>query len=477
MSIEKVIVFLNDKRIYQISFLIFVLNIIVLVYIFGISFHSRLLGDDLVINSDIKKFTSFQYVSHVYNTWTGRFTAVFIQYYFFSLYNQFNSVLLNVFILYFFGFFTIFKFLKFFFPFLSQFYILNFSFFILNILILSSLEIYTIFWVTTHVYYFNIFILFLLFSLIFKTIRNKLDLFLIILLSFYIGGIGEHISPIYFIFILYLFYSRLFSRNIKNNLILSLFFCTLSFLILLLAPGNLVRISYSLPSNSVSLFQNSIFVILKMIVFVSFKSFYFLVLFFVFYFLGYFVKKKDILLLDLGIFPINFNFKNRLITILVFILVFILIQLPAVFAISNSLPRWSSLHLNFMIILFVIYYSFNSGYYSVFKYHKFKFLITKVFLIFLIFIVSYFFYKEYYIVKTFSYKYDNKLILLNNMDSCITKYNSIFSDVLEVSIGKNNIDELQIFLNDVIFVPKTINSSNENKYFDFFLYRSPFYCH
>jgi hypothetical protein len=473
---KKGILLVDGKRIEQISLLIFILNIFALSYIFGISFHSRLLGDDLVINSDIEKFNSLQYVSHVYNTWTGRFTAVFVQYYFFLLYNQFNSVFINVVLLYLFGWFSICRFLNLFISDILQFQVFNISFFILNVLILSSLEIYTIFWVTSQVYYFNVFVLFFLFSFIFKANISKIELFLIIVFSFYVGGIGEHISPLYFVFLLYLLVFKSFSRYINTNLVLSLCFGFLSFIILLLAPGNLVRISYSTPSSSVSLIQNSLFVILKMIVFVSFKSFYFLVLFCVFHFLGSYVKKENVLSLNIWIFPTNFNFKNKFNAFFVFFLFFVLTQLPAVFVISNSLPRWSSIHLNFIIILFTIYFSFNSGYYSNFNHYKFGFLLTKVLLVFLILTISYFFYNEYSIVKVFSYNYDINILFLDNLNSCHTKYNSIFSEALEMLIGKDRVEELLIYLHNIVYVPNTINVSNENKYFDFFLFRSPFYC-
>jgi len=465
----------SNYRFDQITLLIVLFNIIALFYIFNISHYSRLLGDDLGINSDVKKFSSIQYVSYVYNTWTGRFSGVFVQYYFFMFYNFFNSILPNVFFLYMIGLFSIFKFLKLFLFDFHKYQVVNFSLLIINILILSSLEIYTIFWVTTHVYYFNVFILFLLFSLIFKSNNSKIEICFIVLLSFYIGGIGEHISPIYILFIFFLlFFFKRFEKKVIFNFILSLIFCFIAFFILLNAPGNLIRIDNSVLFSLNSFFPNLIFVILKMLIFVSFKSIYFLVLYYIFYFVGVCSKKYDFQEFNSWFLLTNFKFRNRLFIFCFFLFFFILVQLPAVLLISNSLPRWSSIHLNFMIILFIMYFSFNHGYWDL-KNNRFYYLSAKTLLVLLIYTVSFFYIKEQKIVKLFSQQYDNNSIFMIE-NYCYTKYNSIFYEILNFSLGEDNFRSLLTFANESIFVPNSLNVDDKSKYFDFFLYRSPFYC-
>ena len=449
------------------------LNLISVTYLLNLSFYSRLIGDDIILNSSIKVLNPFEYVNYVYNTWTGRFTAVFMQYFIFLIYNLFHSVLLNLILLLLIGYFSIYKFLHLFFKNFSKYQISNISFFVLNILILSSFEIYTIFWVTTQIYYFNIFIFFFLFSYILKIEESNFDNFFIILLSFYIGGIGEHISSVYLFALMISLSKNTIPENIKTKIKISFIISLISFIILLMAPGNFIRNSYSINSSFNDLFQNSQFVILKMLIFVLFKSIYFLVLFFVFYNFGIY-SKKNIFINNNWIIPVNFNLTYKYNIIILFIIFFIIVQLPAIIFISNSLPRWSSIHLNLIIILFIIFFSFNYGYNSVIKHNILITAISKFILIILITTVSYFYYYEYKIVKTFAYNYD-KNISTNNKLFYNTKYKSIFYTTLETVLGKNKVNEVLLLINHKIVVPKSINISDKNKYLDFFLYRSPFY--
>lgn len=465
---------LNKTKSFQkLNILILILNLVSLTYLLNLSFYSRLIGDDIILNSNIKVLNPFEYVNYVYNTWTGRFTAVFMQYFIFSIYNLFHSVLLNLILLLLIGYFSIYKFFNLFFKNFSKYQISNISFFVLNILILSSFEIYTIFWVTTQIYYFNIFIFFFLISYILKIEETNFDNFFIILLSFYIGGIGEHISSVYLFALLISLSKNTIPEKIKTKIKISFIISLISFIILLLAPGNFIRNSYSINSSFNDLFQNSQFVILKMLIFVLFKSIYFLVLFFVFYNFGIY-SKKNIFMTNNWIFAVNFNLTYKFKIIFLFIIFFIIVQLPAIIFISNSLPRWSSIHLNLIIILFIFFFSFNYGYNSVLKQNILISTISKFFLIILITTVSYFYYYEYKIVKTFAYNYD-KNIYTNNKSFYNTKYNSIFYTTLEIILGKNKVNEVLFFINHKIVVPKSINISDKNKYLDFFLYRSPFY--
>ncbi len=461
------------KSFQRLNILILILNLITLLYLLNLSFYSRLIGDDNVLNSNIKVLNPFEYVNYVYNTWTGRFTAVFIQYFIFSIYNLFHSVLLNLILLLLIGILSIYKFLNLFFKNLGKLKLFNISFFVLNILILSSFEIYTIFWITTQIYYFNIFVFFFLFSFIFKIESSNLDIFYIIILSFYIGGVGEHISSVYLFALLFTLSKNKLPNNVKTNLKISFTISLISFIILLIAPGNFIRNSYSLNSSYNDLFQNTLFVILKMIIFVLFKSLYFLVLYFVFYIIGNY-SKNNVDILSNWIIPIKFNFIFKLNFIILFILFFILVQIPAIIFISNSLPRWSSIHLNLIIILFIIYFSFNCGYNSILKPNNLFLTFSKFMLIILFATVFYFYYNEYKIVRTFAYNYD-KNIAINDKSFYSTKYKSIFYTTLETLFGKDNVDNFLYLINSKIVVPESINISNKNKYLDYFLYRSPFY--
>ncbi len=232
---------------------------------------------------------------------------------------------------------------------------------IVNLMILSQIAFLTFYWGCTVWYisinYFLILLLLLIFS---SEYQKKYTYLVIVLFSTIIGSFSETYSPLVILCLgvvwLFSFYKKnLLSKTTKSRLFVSLIVLSVSFIILLIAPGNKVRIQElggELPSldlffirKTVSLFPDFMFFILS-------KIYYLLLLFPLFVVLGSRYKKMK----TESFFLKKMNFKYFLFSLLGLFLFLYVAEAPGVYAMRVELAPMRTF--SFLPFIFAFFFSF-----------------------------------------------------------------------------------------------------------------------
>lgn len=369
----------------KILFLFGVANIIFIAYLFLLGSYNGLSNDDWVFIEKMKETGFWNFLSDTYMTWQGRFSSFFITACILKLYNLFGNIFFLPYFLFALGVSANYLLLSLFIPIVSKKSRFFISCFIFNIFVLGSLDFTTFYWACACTYFTLVFLTEILIYLLLSNKTNFWVFLCIIFLSILIGGGAEHYTSIvimciglYYLYIIFRVKNNLKSAlTNKNNLkfLVSLIVLFISFVIMIVAPGNAKRMNEFSQSISIQeLFINSIKPYAQLWVYLFSKLFVSALCFIPFYYVGRIYNKNNRLINNV------FSLRNILISIgLLFIFLWLSI-LPGVYATSFLTPLRALTYLSFVCLLFFSFWGFHVGYNKSKDGHK-SVLILSIFLI------------------------------------------------------------------------------------------------
>lgn len=342
-------------------FFLIIINLLFLVYYSYLSYYNRLHYDDYNFLWLVRDKSVAEFASHVYIYLSGRFVA----YTYIYIYTKFMLLTSNYFILpiinWLIGVALLSSIFISFFKNLSKFLIINISCLLFNVFVLTNIDFPIVFWLCA-MSYLLIPVLFLyLLKLIYgeSSIANKL---LIVFFSVFVGGGLEIFTPVALTLLFCLglyqlkvsgnsFIHEFKTNKLVQNIILSGLVMFFSFLIVVAAPGNYVRMNDT--EFMTGQVHSSFFVLLlKSIAMfyyqLSFYLPYYSVLILLFAFLGLNIKSTT--------FNLSY-LKLLLYSIAVYLIVLLLTVIPNVLLTHGFGIQRTYTQLVFFTILFL---SFNA---------------------------------------------------------------------------------------------------------------------
>ena len=228
--------------------LLLVANVTYLLYVIILSYFNMPVSDDWVFFNSVDEKGIWEFQKEIYMTWQGRFSMFFMTSVYLYIYKLFGTVFFVSILNYSVGVISIYLLLKLFIPKLEVLKKLIVSLLAINIVLVSSMSYHTFFWICASSYYLISFLTVILAYLILKKGYSIMDIILIIVFSILISGSAEHYVPMVMlsggIYYIYLVKSSLRGKgDIKKKLLLSLIILFVGFVIMVIAPGNYVRIS------------------------------------------------------------------------------------------------------------------------------------------------------------------------------------------------------------------------------------------
>jgi hypothetical protein len=347
----------SSKPIFKVILLV---NILILVYFIILAYYNRLATDDNTFSIIVKENGIVGFVDQMYSSWQGRFTGFFALGFFYKLFHLTESLFYGTVILSGLGIFSILRLFKTLLPDLRNGEALNIAFLFFNILVLSAFDFHTFFWLCATIYYLVTFALILLLTELISKKRNFISYFLIAFFSFYIGGAAEHIGSVFIVIAglvaLYIYYQNKFKastfyQTTFQKLLVSILFTAIAFLILFAAPGNESRKIYFEQPSVLMFFPYSIIVFVKLLIFITIKSYYFLFLFPIAFLLGNSYQK--LLNHDNTYHADVFQKISIKWLTLILLAILYLSVLPGVYAISDIFPVRAGVHISFLVLLYV----------------------------------------------------------------------------------------------------------------------------
>ncbi len=344
----------------RISFIVMIVNILILGYLLILAYYNRLATDDNTFSMIIRENGIVGFVDQMYNSWQGRFTGFFVLGFFYKLFHLTESLFYGTVILSGLGIFSIFRLFKTLLPDLRNGEAFNIAFLFFNILVLSAFDFHTFFWLCATIYYLATFALIMLLTELISKKRSLASYFLVALFSFYVGGAAEHIGSVFIIiagiYMLYIYYQNEFKastfyQTTFQKLLISILFTSIAFLILFVAPGNESRKIYFEQPSVLMFFPYSIIVFVKLLIFITIKSYYFLFLFPIAFLLGNSYQK--LLNHDNSYHADVFQKISIKWLTLILLAILYLSVLPGVYAISDIFPVRAGVHISFLVLLYV----------------------------------------------------------------------------------------------------------------------------
>jgi hypothetical protein len=350
--------------------LLLVANIACLAYLLMLGWNNSLLMDDLAFIKAVEQKGIFGWIHSMYFNWQGRFGMFFISGLLFSLAMKFSNLVLLTIIQLILGYISVFCLLKYCFQKASKWVTLLVSVTVFNLSILGLLDFSTFYWVCASAY---ITIISFTILLIVVIVNDKLNGFiaipLIIVLSFLVGGSAETYAPMVMLVlgILFLFKLKqsgfkLFFDNIRNRrLLLSLVLLFIFFIMMILAPGNKVRLESETGMNYItdfSLIVRTLQMMMHLILIIIPKSIYYILAFPLFCWLGYsfgYPYKENLSLHKYG------SFKMFFISVVALLLFLVIGILPGVLLFHGFAPLRSLTYVSFVLVVFFAFWGVVTG--------------------------------------------------------------------------------------------------------------------
>jgi len=387
----------------------FIINLLGLFYILSIGYYNVPSNDDWVFLNNIEKNGIIRFIYDSYLTWQGRFSYYFIFSNFLKIYSYTGSTIYIVIVLIITGVTSIYLILNLIFQKISRINNLGLAIFIFNLSIIGALDFTCFFWVCASAYYIIYFL---------NSPKTSFSYFGLVISSIVVGGGAESFTSFVilflFIFLVVRFmtkgykFSDLYKIDLFIRILISLIIMSISFIIMVKAPGNIVRMKLYTQSKTVpSLITNSIKPITELFLYSFSKFFIYLLVFLPFYMIGNFYKANGL------IFKVRLNYKNLIFSLVLLTTFYWVSLLPGVFATSFLTPLRALSYLSLVTIAFIAYCGLSLGY--------LKFILPKYWLniltslLFLIFLIN--FSKDVPLVKQYRISIDKRfaeLEVLNN---------------------------------------------------------------
>lgn len=353
----------NNKHIFQINnktiFLLFVLNILFVIYFFSLAFYNRLSQDDFLFLKSVKESGCIHLVKWAYLFQSGRFSHylyISIIFWFIEKTGQLFFIpvlvwLINFSILQ----YGLKKLLN-----LDNLLLLNLSALFINIFIITNFEFTAFYWICATFYYIQPVLIFLLFIYVNQKTITKFHSILLIIIALVISGSSEIFIPFCLLFLLlnygYYFLNNNYNFNLTisdnrvKRLIISFLIIFIGFVILLIAPGNYIRAQESIfqhPNNFIELIKITTFSFGLFFYLLVFKFPYFVILILFSILIGFSNRSK---------YLIKFNYKKFLLCSWGSYCVFIFLNvLPTAYLMSGfGFQRIYSTTIFFSICFFVL---------------------------------------------------------------------------------------------------------------------------
>lgn len=357
--------FSSEQLLHNTSIIFLFIQLILLAYIFILGWYNPILIDDYCFLSVQRDHGMFGSIKFWYNNWQGRFMPQLFTNVFVWIYQKSGSTILltslhfSIFIL---GAYRIVKNMNFTISknvLVNRCYILAIILMVFNSTILFNFKPSTFFWVNVSTMYFGgLFFLVLGVGELFYNSNKIISYTLLCFSFFYVGCSSEHVGLITLILLLLLVVFKrlsLLKSMFYNKLFIALVCCLISFLIMLLAPGNEVRRSHFPEPDLIDAFITAKISLKKVIKLIIAKIPQFVAIGFPFLLLGILKRQRPnkVMLLKLVIFSAPL--------ILIMLYVF---MLPTAYAISSIGPKRALTYLTGVIIVLVIVSFYFVGFYS-----------------------------------------------------------------------------------------------------------------
>jgi hypothetical protein len=357
-------------------------NIFALFYLLFLGYHNNLLLDDYGLIISVKE-RGFAVIKEMYSNWMGRFGYFTISCFLLKIAYPLNNLLLLTILQLLIGYGCFYLLIRLIFSQLSKSFILLISVTAVHLAILGLLEFCTFYWICASPYVTLVPITALL---IYGTFNTKLNIYitvsLILISSFIVGGGLETYSPLVALCLGIVFLYRLikngwksvFHQRLDRQLIASLLLLGIFCLLMIIAPGNNVRMSADSPSQATGLFLilSTGSALFKFLFAIGSKLLYFIAAFPLFYWIGYRLQQKNIAL------SCKYANKKYFIISCFLLLIFLYIGLlPQIYVYAGflipSLRPYS--YTSFVMIAFFGYWGVLFGY----KQHHKKIVVITVF--------------------------------------------------------------------------------------------------
>lgn len=382
-----------DKKYFIFLTLLAILNMMFVIYFSTLSYYNRLHFDDYSFLWGIRDKGSIKYLIDVYYGLSGRFMA----YLYILLYTKvilwtgsyFILPIINLAI----GAFLLCSVFVTILKQLSKFLVINITLLLYNIFCLTNIDFPILFWLCAMSYILIPIVFIFLLQLIIKG-RLFLDRVYIVITSLVIGGGLEVFTPtaLFILFVLFIFYLRLhsfetreiFQSYIVKNIVLSASIVFLSFLFVLSAPGNYLRMDmgqeFVHPSNVSEYFTHSVKAMTTYFYFIIFYVPYYCVLSVLFVFLGIKSQKNKCYISYTRIFSY---------TLVLYLIIVLFSVVQNVYLMNNFGLQRTYTHTVFFTALFFAVNGFYLGLYFFKEKHENKVLLTIIpLLLMMIFIMS-----------------------------------------------------------------------------------------
>ncbi len=348
----------------------FVANLLSIIYFVLLGYYNRLAIDDYCYKTAQDEHGFFSPFTFWYQNYQGRFAPQFFINLITNIFGFIHSLLPFTILFQSLFIAIIYKLLKKISPVLSNFELLNLSIFIFSLFVINNYEFNTFFWLNVSAMYFGG-LLFLLIG-INEIISSKSYFWtylLIIFCGIYVGSSSETFALIWSLIgglaiILFIRRTkndyRLLIANIHfRKLVVAFIFCSVSFLVMYLAPGNDIRLKITainmhqqipLPLNK--LFPATLGAFIVFSCYTAFKLPFWILLSLPFLYLGNYLKDK-----------IPYSDKVVQIKLLsLYLAIFLLICLiPTVYVQGDIGPKRALTHVSCYITFYVVFVSFVSG--------------------------------------------------------------------------------------------------------------------
>ncbi|MDR2621810.1 MAG: hypothetical protein LBC48_04420 [Dysgonamonadaceae bacterium] len=358
-------------------------NIVVLIYLLFLGYHNNLLLDDYGFVTSIKE-RGYAFIKDMYYDWQGRFGFLTISCTIYKIVTPLSNLLPVTLLQLLIGYACFYLLIQFIFNQLNKLFILLISITAVHLAILGLMEFCTFYWICTAAYIMLIPITALLVYAVFNT---KLNIYiaipLILFTSFLVGGGLETYTPVViFCLGLVLLYrliqngwKSIFNQRLDRQLIAVLILLSIFFLLQLIAPGNKVRMSVDsqVQATGLTLILKTGSALFKFLFAVGSKLIYFIAAFPLFYWIGYRLQQKKVVI------SCKYAQKKYFIISCFLLLLFLYIGLlPQIYIYAGylipSLRPYS--YISFVMVAFFGYWGVLSGY----KQHHKKLLFTTVLL-------------------------------------------------------------------------------------------------
>jgi len=344
-----------------------------LVYLLGIGYFNNLLVDDYLFAAHVEKGGIIGFVVDMYNTWQGRFGSFLMSSVFLKLSTHLSNLLLITIIQLLLGYTCFYLFIRLFFKKHKPWLLWLISVFVINISLMSLFEISTFYWLCASTYILLIFLTFLLVWFIFNpNIKNYFAYTSILVLSILIGGGAETYTPLVIMVLgiigIFRFlkqgYRNFFSGEINIRLSITVILLGVFFIIMLIAPGNKVRMNYVVTElhfihpTGFAMILKTFRAMINLLFLLASKGIYYIIVFPVFFWLGSKVEKTP---LDVSIFGKKNMIGKISLSILILFAFLWISLLPGVYAINDLMPQRSLCYVSFTMILFFAYWGVVFG--------------------------------------------------------------------------------------------------------------------